>query len=384
MEWEGHLRPCKGYAMYSQRVALATNFPVGNLAVEDILSRDLTAILIGYPYYHWKGQLRYVPSASERIRRRLYRLALPNLALRLADLGDIHTENPAESLEAVVSELLRRSHRVIVLGGGQEAAHPLYRAAATQELPFTYTLIDRKPDLLDAISMEEAPHRRFHADLLTDEAITVPVWGQIVGLAWHWVSPAEEEILHSTLRAPYLRLGELLAEPDRAEPYLRMATLITMDLGIIRGADAPAVLDPEPEGIPIEVAAKLMRFAGMGYRSDILHLANYLPYRDTDGRTAAAIALLLWYFLEGCLNPQNDFPLPDRSNLHSYTVPVSHPEIPALTFYQHMQSERWWIEITPVLSPGPTRLFPCSRYEYEQALTGEVPRLWDLLQLSFV
>ncbi|MCX8112167.1 MAG: arginase family protein [Bacteroidia bacterium] len=358
------------------------SFPAGTLAVEEALEREVLAVCVGYPYYHHRGELKQLRAASQRIRHKLYQLALPSPTLRLVDLGDIRPENPPESIEVVTGELLRRGHRIVVIGGGQEAAHPLFRALATQETPFTYTLIDRKLDLLDAISTEEAPHRRFHRDMLLDGTVGVPAWGQIVGIAWHWVSPAEEEILHAHLRVPYLRLHEVLSDPDRAEPYLRTPALVSMDLGSVRGADAPAVLDPEPEGFPIEVAAKLMRFAGMGYRTDILHIANYFPPRDTDGRTAVAAALLLWYYIEGRLNPQEDFPLPDRSNLERIIVPVSHPEIEHLTFYQHPHTGRWWLEVIPIVAAGPSRLFPCTRYEYEIALTGEVPRLWDILQLT--
>lgn len=383
IEWGKLLTPVRSYPMHSQRLSIAATFPAGTVAIEEALARrDITAVFLGYPYYARKGKLRYIPASTHRIRQMLYRLAIPSLSLRIVDLGDIDGELPAESLEKVVSALLRRSHRVVILGGGQEAAHALYRAVAAQEVPFTYTLIDRKLDLLDAISVEEAPHRRFHRDMLMDQTVDTVSWGQIIGLAWHWVSPMEEELLHGHLRVPYLRLHEVLSDPNRAEPYLRLPALVSMDLGIVRGADAPAVFDPEPEGLPIEVAAKLLRFAGMGYRTDVLHIANYIPARDHDARTAAAVALLIWYYLEGRINPQDDFPLPDRSNLDRFTVPVSHPEITHLTFYQHPRSQRWWIEVAPVVSAGPSRLFPCTRYEYEIALTGEVPRLWDILQLS--
>lgn len=386
MRWGEYFQPVGGIALHSQRMAIAASFPAGTLAVEEALSRPLTAVLIGYPYYERKGVVRAFPSATHKIRRRLYRLALPSAALHIADLGDLWVEDPtpekvAQTLEELCTSILRAGHKIVLFGGGQEAAHPIYKAVAAQETPFTYTLLDRKLDLLDAISVEEASHRSYHRDMLLDETVGVPAWGQIVGLAWHWVSAAEEELLHAHLRAPYLRLHELLEDPDAAEPFLRTPAFISMDLGIVRGADAPAVIDPEPEGLPIEMAAKLLRFAGMGYRAEVLHIANYLPHRDKDGRTASAVALLLWYFLEGRINPQEDFPRPDRSNLVRYEVPLVEMDAP-LVFYQHPRSGRWWIEVTPSGSRGLARLFPCRKKEYEEALAGELPRLWYLLQLS--
>jgi len=387
MRWEAFLAPVRRIEMRSQRLSVAAIFPAGTLAVEEALARQPTAVLLGYPYYQKGEVFRYWPRATARIRRRLYSLALPSLALQIVDLGDVYVpeeapSTPSQALEEAVKALLQAGHKVVVFGGGQEAALPLFRAVAAQEVPFTYTLLDRKLDLFDALSAQEAPHRRYHQDLLLDEQIEVPFRGQVVGLAWHWVSPVEEEVLHTYLRVPYLRLSQVLSDPDEAEPFLRMAALITMDLGLLRGADAPAVLDPEPEGLPIEIAAKLMRFAGMGYRSDVLHLANYFPPLDRDGRTAAAVALLLWYFLEGRINPEEDFPWPDRANLERYEVSLGEVDVPSIVFYRHPRSGRWWMEVVPLSGKGPARLVPCSRTAYEAALGGEVPALWYLWQLT--
>ncbi|MCX7606864.1 MAG: arginase family protein [Bacteroidia bacterium] len=388
MEWEAFLRPVGGtFPMYLQRLPVVTSFPSGKIAVEEALENGPTAVFVGYPYYQRKGRVYCWPSATRRIRKRLYRLALPSVALRLVDVGDLFVEElTAEgvyaALEEVVAELLRRGHSVVVLGGSQEAAYPLYRALAAQETPFTYALVDKRLDLLDSLSIEDAPHRRYHSDMLLDEQVRVPTWGHVIGLAWHWMSPEEENLLHEKLRILYLRLNEVLTDPDLAEPLLRMAALLSFDLSVVRGADAPAVLDGDVEGLPIEIAAKLMRFAGMGYRSDVVHIANYHPLRDEGGRTASAVALLLWYFLEGRVNLQDDFPRADRSNLERYTVPMG-GEPPELVFFRHPISGRWWIEIVPLKGSGPGRLFPCTQREYAEALQGDIPRLWYVLQLSF-
>ncbi|MCS7162794.1 MAG: arginase family protein [Bacteroidia bacterium] len=379
MEWEAYVEGVGAPPMHSQRLSVAVRFPRTTGEVEEALGVSPHVVLVGYPYYARPERIYRFSVSTTRLRRQLYRLALPSLALRAVDLGDLRA--PAY-LEPLAKELLRRGHRLIVLGGSQDAAQALFRALAAQEAPFTYTLIDRKLDLLDPICVEEHPYRVYHREMLLDREVEVPVWGQMLGLAWHWVSPGEEEVLHAQLRMPYLRLHELLAEPDRAEPFLRTAALISVDLGILRGAEAPAVLDPEPEGLPVEIAAKLMRFAGMGYRSDVFHLANYFPQRDTDGRTAAAAALLVWYFIEGLLNPPVDFPAPDRTNLERYVVPVPDAGVRQLTFYQHPLTGRWWLEIVREDGLGPSRLFPCTRREYEEAISGEIPRLWYLLQLA--
>lgn len=389
MNWEAYVEPVQAYIpLRSSRLSVATTFPKGTPAIEAALGEDLTAVILGLPYYH-RGEVTCKwRSATHRIRRCLYQFAQPSMALRLVDIGDLWVSDPSpasvsDGLEELVQALLAKGHTVICIGGGQEAAHPLYRALAAQERPFLYALIDERLDLVDTLTGEELPHRQYHSDMLLDERVGVSTWGALIGLAWHWMSLEEENLLHQKLQYPYLRLHEVLEEPNWAEPLLRMASLISVDLAVLRGADAPAVLDVSPEGLPIEVAAKLMRFAGMGYRSEVLHIANYFPKRDLDNRTAWAAALLVWYFLEGQVNKPIDFPMPDRSNLYRQVVPLRGEEVPELVFYQHPATGRWWIQVTPLGRPGPARLFPCTERDYQTALSGDIPRLWYLLRLVF-
>lgn len=389
MNWGAFVEPVQAYIpMRSSRLSVATSFPKGTADIEAALSEQPTAVIMGVPYYHRAGVTYKWRSAPHHIRRCLYQLAQPSLALRLVDIGDVWVAEPTiesvyETLEQLVGALLARGHTVICIGGGQDAAHPLYLALAAQERPFLYALLDERLDLVDTLTGEELPHRQYHSSMLLDSRVGVSTWGALIGLAWHWMSLEEENLLHQKLQYPYLRLNEVLEEPNWAESFLRMASLISVDLAVLRGAEAPAVLDTSPEGLPIEVAAKLMRFAGMGYRSEVLHIANYFPKRDADYRTAWAAALLVWYFLEGRVNMPSDFPEPDRSNLYRQVVPLSGEEVPALVFYQHPGTGRWWLEATPPDRPGPARLFPCTERDYQIALSGELPRLWVLLRLVF-
>ncbi len=380
MEWSAYLRGITPPLIHSHRISQSTSFPLGDVAIEEALARKPQAILIGYPYYRRPDRLVYHPAITAHIRKRFYSLAQISTALRLVDFGDIQLEEGDEGapLEVVATELLQRGHRVIVFGGGQEAVLPLYKALTAQETPFIYALIDKKLDLIDPIGPTEMPTRLHQRQLL--ESGFWPTYLHLLGLAWHWLSPAEEDFLHTVLRAPYLRLHQLYDDADQAEPLLRTARLICIDGGIIRAADAPATFDPEPEGLTIEMAAKLMRFAGKGYYPDVLHLANYWPRRYGIPQTAFAFALLLWYFLEGLLNPEEDFPKADRSNLEAYNVSTDEPLCPTLTFYRHPVSGRWWLALQAP-EAGPSFLFPCHESAYHHTITyREPPSLWYMLQ----
>ncbi len=386
MEWSRYLRQVGEPLMHSQRLSQAASFPQGDVAIEEALSRAPQVVLIGYPYYWRAERLHYRPAITRLIRKRLYSLALISSALRMVDLGDVVLDaseaDPLQSIEELALELLRRGYRMIVFGGGQEAALPLYRAMQAQETPFTYALVDKRLDLIDPLDPTESPARTYHLDILRTEPVVWPTRLHVIGLAWHWVSAAEEDLLHTHLHAPYLRLHEVLEDPNRAEPLLRTARLISVDGGIVRGADAPSVLDADPEGLPIEVTAKLMRFAGKGYYPDILHLANFRPRREGAERTAAAFAILLWYFLEALLNPEDDFPSPDRANLELFPVTLNTPEAQELLFYRHPNSGRWWMNIEPIRN-GPAYLFPCDQSHYLYALEyREPPLLWYQLQMG--
>jgi formiminoglutamase len=91
--------------------------------------------------------------------------------------------------------------------------------------------------------------------------------------------------------------------------------------------------------------------------------------------SAHLCAHALWYFFEGVSLRFGDYPVGSRKEYEKYTVLFDEDE--DLNFYKSPLSGRWWIEIPK--HGGSTlrhQLVPCSKTDYDEALSGRIPKRW--------
>ncbi|MGQ9863732.1 MAG: arginase family protein [Bacteroidia bacterium] len=362
-EWHAYLRPISPPALVQDTLSTATAFH-GEGAFPQL---EGNAYWIGIPWLRKGKKLVYAP--LDKFRSALYRLICPSTTFRAVDLGDIEGEGlaPEEVYDriAIITEFFVRQGKILLfVGGSQDFSYGIYKGfVQLREIPFSYVLLD---SALDIEGADSKAHEHFNRWILELEP-AFPTWIYALGLQYHKI-PLKQRELMEDLGVIGVRLRELLWEPTLAEPALRMADCISIDLSVIRAADAPAVISPNPAGLTIELGCQILRMGGMGYGKSVLHLANYFSLRDKSGITAQSLALLAWYYLEGLVSRYNDFPSPNRSNLiaKQVTLPMAQG---AITFYQHPESHRWWMEVQG-------RLVPCHEEHLRQAQRGEVPDLW--------
>lgn len=361
-EWHTYLRPILSPSLMQDTLSTATAFHSEGY----FPPLEGNVYWIGIPWLRKGKKLVYAP--LDKVRRALYRLICPSTTFRAVDLGDIEGEGlaPEEVYEriAAITELFVRQGKILLfVGGSQDFSFGIYKGfVQLREIPFSYVLLD---SALDIEGAEESKSYQLFNRWILELDLAFPTWIYALGLQYHKISLKQREMMED-LGIIGVRLRELLWEPTLAEPALRMADCISVDLSVIRAADAPAVLSPNPAGLTIELACQILRMAGMGYGKSILHLANYHSLRDKSGITAQSLALLIWYYLEGLVSRYNDFPSPDRSNLIPKRVTLPQESI---TFYQHPESYRWWMEVGG-------RLIPCHEEHLRQAQRGEIPELW--------
>ncbi|MCE3007200.1 MAG: formimidoylglutamase [Bacteroidetes bacterium] len=316
--------------------------------------------------------------AADQIRDRLYQLSAPR-ALKICDLGNLvqkaEPEEVQDALQFVAHAILKRGKTLMVIGGTQDLSYGLYRGFEQAEQQVDLVAIDARLDIWDsevALTNESVNHA-----ILTHEPNYLHHFS-VIGAQNHLVSETERNAMQQ-LNYDILRIGELKADLRLAEPLLRTAHMVSYDLSAIRLADAPAASNSQPAGLSAEEACQLARYAGMGYHPHLLHLCEVNPVHDHRLQTSTLAALLAWYFIEGYYNRIEDRPVPDRSNLRRYRVPLDDWSVPEILFYKHEASERWWMEVL-VEQPGTTHrrpsLVPCAEADYSQALAGEIPDRW--------
>lgn len=320
--------------------------------------------------------------AAQALRRELYRLAIPDRRLRLADLGDLKPrqspEATYEALAYVLSQLIGAGKTVLFFGGSPDLAMGQYMAYEAGERPIGYTHVGARLALED--SQLALNHHSYNHRILTDQPSYL---FQFSHLGYQRYLVPESQLW--ALREQHClaqRYGELAGQIEEAEPALRQADMVGFDLAAIRQAEAPGAAGTMPGGLGVMEACRLARYAGLAYRVSSFQLGGFYPELDRRSQTAKLAAMLLWYFAEGRANRWDDQPRTDRSNLQRYVVRL-HASIEHIDFYKHPGTGRWWMEVPyPAGWTGEQAdqgwLVPCSEKDYEFARGDDIPERWWL------
>ncbi|MBF6608519.1 MAG: formimidoylglutamase [Flavobacterium sp.] len=315
----------------------------------------------------------WAQSDLSAIRKELYSLFPGNWDLSVADLGDII---PGESVgdtyfavRGVVAALVKRKVLPIVIGGSQDLTYAIYRAYDSLEQMVNLVAIDSKFDLgkdddtisagsyLSKIVLEE-PNNLFNFSNL--------------GFQTYYNSQEEIDLIEKLFFDAY-RLGEISSNISLAEPVLRDADIVSVDLTSIKSSDSANNVIFTPNGFDGKEICALARYAGISDRVSVLGVFNH----NSTKSEAVLIAQIVWYFIEGYHYRSNEYPFSNKEQYLKYIVPLEDHQ---LIFYKSNRSDRWWIEI-PFISPGNNKLkrntlLPCSYEEYLSATNQELPERW--------
>ena len=318
--------------------------------------------------------------STKLIRQRLYGLAIPKRGLKMADLGNLIKKNNVreyyDGIALALGELLKAGKIVILIGGTQDITYGQYMAYGELKRNVEYVHIDSRLDVFDSdfgINNESFNHKIFiHSPNYLFNFSNL-------GYQSYFVPESERERLRN-LHFQGLRLGKLRDDLREAEPVLRNADLVSVDMSCVRSADAPGSAYPSPAGFTTEEICQLMRYTGMSNRVSSLSISEVLPLKDFNDQTATLAAIMLWYFIEGIQNRRVDEPK-NLSALTKYRTSLQ-GGTHEIVFYKNERSERWWMEVpypdALTKDTGRTILVPCSESDYRMATKDEVPEKWWL------
>lgn len=320
------------------------------------------------------------------IRKYLYELFPQNETLPIIDLGNLKLGETPEDTYAALAGIFDtlRSYNIIpiIIGGSQDLIYGMYLGYEKNGPNINLLDIDRKIDL------GEGPGEINHETWLSKVILRQPsiLFNYTnIGYQSYFVDPAAIELMKNMLFDVY-RLGQINTDLKEAEPLIRNADMVSVDISSIRGSDAPGSKQTGPHGFYGEEMCQLVRFAGMSDKVSSIGFFEYNPVYDISERTAHLIAQLIWFFVDGFLGRTDDFPrLGQKSANHMrYFVKVEgHSE--ELIFYRSRKTDRWWMEI-PCPEHLQTKYFrhilvPCSVRDYQMATSNELPdRYWQYYQ----
>lgn len=313
--------------------------------------------------------------AADEIRKKLYNLKRGTGSYHIVDLGNLNPGHDLEETYVRVSEvcrmLLERNVLPILIGGTQDVDYGQYCAYETMDKLVSFLNVDAMLDLEDK-NESGASRQHIHKILLHEPNYLF----SYTHLAYqsYLIDPLSISVLEK-LYFEAFRIGQIRTNLQEIEPAIRNADLVSFDITAIRSSDAPGNAMAQPFGLSGEEACQICWYAGLNEKLSSIGFYEYNPQRDdVHKKTAAVVATMIWYFVEGyyCRKNEQNFKSNDFMK-YSVSMPVE-PEI--IKFFKSKFSEKWWMEVPyPYGHERYSRnsIVPCSYSDYQTAIKGEVP-----------
>lgn len=311
----------------------------------------------------------------KNIRKKLYELFPGKWESKIADLGNItrgaKTEDTYYALLDTVIELLSKNIIPIILGGGQEMTYVNYRAYDNLEQSVNVTVVDSKFDL--GTLEDDLSSHSYMSKIIMQEPNNLFNYCN-VGYQTYFNDPGEIQLFDNMYFDCY-RLG-VSKNLEAIEPAFRNADIISIDLGAIRKSDAPGNNNASPNGFSGDEICAISRYAGLSDKVSSFGIYEYNSKYDNNNQTAALIAQMIWYFIEGVNLRVKDYPFSTKENYQKFTVILEDDD--PIIFYKSNKSGRWWIEINVISNNKYKRhaLIPCTYKDYEEAMNQNIPDRW--------
>jgi formiminoglutamase len=332
-------------------------------------------VLLGVP--EDRGAIRNEGAGKDldSFRKEFYALYSGNWTGVIYDFGDLKVGESFQDTLVIVQEivvsLLRSNQIPVIIGGSQALTYAIYRAYDQMEKRVNLTAIDAKFDL----GMLENPldSASYLTKIIMDKPNNL---NNYTNLAYQTFLNAQDEIhLMDGLLFDTYRLGNLKKDIELSEPVLRETDLLSIDIGVVRAADAPANRNKMISGLNADEICQISRYAGLSDKLNIFSIFEYNSKYDIHNQTAQLLAQMVWYFIEGVHLRKPEFPNVDLNGFKKYMVMIDDE---TYQFYKSESSERWWMEISLKEDNKIKRqtLIPCTYNDFLTANRLEIPERW--------
>ncbi|WP_452225236.1 formimidoylglutamase [Lacinutrix chionoecetis] len=312
----------------------------------------------------------------DEVRKSFYALFPGSWNTTVADLGDINRGETVEdtyfALKTTVSILIQKRIIPVILGGSQDLSYAIYRAYDNIMPMVNFVNVDSCFDLGD--SAKPIKNNSFVGKIILDQPYNLFNYA-VLGYQTYFNSQEEIDLMERLYFEAY-RLGEVSQDITIAEPVLRDANMVSIDLGVVKASEVSLKQRLSPNGLDGKEVCAIARYAGISNKVSAFGLFEYKPSYD-DEVTAMLISQMLWYFVEGVNYRVKDDDFLNDNNHQKFTTLADSEE---LVFYKSTKTGRWWIEI-PFLANVNNKLkkhtlLPCTHKDYIDACNGITPNRW--------
>jgi formiminoglutamase len=349
-----------GYPLGKYSLGLAVEKNSAVFSTSALSKADVA--LIGVPFENGKWQKKGL-SASDNIRKALYRLSAINHKLHVTDLGNL---KPATSTRGTflalrdAVEYLRETDVIpVIIGGSQDLTLGICEAFQSKSF-FWFSTID---SVLDVKKGVEPFHSGNYLTRLFKTRTNLFQFS-LIGYQNHLTG---EKLMEKTKGlGEHIRLGQLRDNIQQAELILRSSDVLSFDMGAVKYTEAPSTHQKNPNGLRGEEACLLARYAGLSQQMKAFGLFGVKAVAE-NCITHSLAAEIIWYFLEGVSCRRQ------MENRTVYKVQIDGLDHPVV-FLHEPKTDRWWFEVQSI--QGETIEIACSKEEYNQSADNEIPERW--------
>ena len=309
------------------------------------------------------------------IRKSFYNLYPGNWSSNIADLGNLilgeNVEQTYGRLISLLSILFEKGIIPLIVGGSHDLLYANYRSYDSFKSTVNLVNIDSNFDLGD--SSKPINNLSYLGKIILDEPHNLFNYSNIGFQTYH--NSQEEIDLMENLYFESYRLGEVSSNVRLAEPVMRDADIVSIDLKSVRASELSSRQKFSPNGFDGKEICALSRYAGISNKVTSFGIYEYKSSNE-DEITEMLISQIIWYFIEGVNCRVKDSDFQNEQDYNKFTVIVDEYE---LVFYQNKITSRWWIEIIGEGSNNKLKqntLLPCTHDDYEDAKNGMIPERW--------
>ena len=291
----------------------------------------------------------------------------------IIDIGDVEAGETVEDTYFVVKEivggLLEEKIIPIVIGATQDITYSTYRAFDNIKNMINMVSVDSRFDFGE--DDELISSHSYMSRIITDKPNNLYNFSNI---GYQSYFNAQEEIdLMERLFFDAYRLGEIVSDISLAEPVLRNAHLVSLDMRSVRAGEMGVSSNFSPNGFGGREICAIARYAGI---SDKVSVFGVYEMENTS-LSFQLTAQIIWYFIEGLSFRITEMPSSSDEDFTKFTVPTDAEE---LIFFKSHVTERWWVEVPSIL-PEHTKtnsiaLLPCTQQDYLDACNQNIPERW--------
>lgn len=313
-----------------------------------------------------------VPDLTD-VREKFYKLFPGNWTVNVADLGDVkagaNVSDTYFAVRTIVTSLVKQHIIPVIIGGSQDLTYAMYRAYDQLDQMVNLVTVDPKFDL--GQDGNSALSDTYLSKIIMDEPNNLFNYA-LLGYQSYFCSQESIDLMDKMWFECY-RLGEINANITLAEPVMRDADIVSVDLTSLRSSDSGNFYTFAPNGFSGKEVCALARYAGISDKVSSFGLFNGF----FGGNESMLIAQVLWYFIEGFNCRTKDYPFSTTDRYTKFHVLVDDQP---LVFYKSNKSDRWWIEMSNMTDLDTKyrfhTLLPCAYEDYLNACNQITPERW--------